>query len=101
VAVVEVLVMAAVVGIAISMGRTPPPSPRDPNMSYMAIEMGYDLYEEPTLTSVFTMWRFDIMLGTIGILLIAFYLRGLWALHRKGKTWNHLRTFWWILGCVT
>ena len=101
VAIVEVLVMAAVVGIAISMGRTPPPPPRDPNMSYMAIEMGYDLYEEPTLTSVFTMWRFDIMLGTIGILLIAFYLRGLWALHRKGKTWNHLRTFWWILGCIT
>ena len=101
VAIVEVLVMAAVVGIAISMGRTPPPPPRDPNLSYMAIEMGYDLYEEPTLTSVFTMWRFDIMLGTIGILLAAFYLRGLYVLHRKGKTWNHLRTFWWLLGCVT
>lgn len=101
VAIVEVIVMAAVTGIAISMGRTPPPPPRDPNLSYMAIEIGYDLWEEPTLTSVFTMWRFDIMLGTIGILLAGFYLRGLYVLHRKGKKWNHLRTFWWILGCLT
>ena len=101
IAIVEVIVMAAVVGIAISMGRTPPPPPRDPNMSYMAIEMGYELFEEPTLTSVFAMWRFDIMLGTIGILLAGFYLRGLYVLHRKGKKWNHLRTFWWILGCIT
>ena len=37
VAVVEVLIMAATVGVAISMGRTPPPPPRDPNLNAMQI----------------------------------------------------------------
>ncbi|ANE04687.1 cytochrome c oxidase assembly protein [Corynebacterium crudilactis] len=101
VAIVEVLAMAAVTGIAISMGRTPPPAPQMQDLSVMALEMGYSLEKEPTLFSVFTMWRFDLMLGTIGILLLAFYVCGLVALRRQAKKWNHLRTFWWILGCIT
>ncbi|WP_080793652.1 cytochrome c oxidase assembly protein [Corynebacterium pacaense] len=100
-AIVEVLVMAAVTGIAISMGRTPPPPPRNPDLSVMAIEIGYALEKQPTLSNVFTMWRFDIALGTIAILLAAAYLRGLYLLHRRGKRWSHLRTFWWMLGCFT
>lgn len=101
VAVVEVLVMAAVTGVAISMGRTPPPVLDNPDLSVMALEMGYNLYVEPTLSTVFTMWRFDIMLGTVSILLLGFYLRGLHVLRSRGRKWNHLRTFWWVLGCVT
>ncbi|ALC06602.1 hypothetical protein CDES_11155 [Corynebacterium deserti GIMN1.010] len=101
IAIVEVLVMAAVTGIAISMGRTPPPAPLQQDLSVMALEMGYSLEKEPTLFNVFTMWRFDLMLGAIGILMLAMYVRGLVVLRRKAKKWNHLRTFWWVLGCIT
>ena len=101
IAIVEVVAMAAVTGIAISMGRTPPPAPDQVDLSVMALEMGYTLEKEPTLFTVFTMWRFDLMLGTVGIFLLAFYIRGLVQLRRKAKKWNHMRTVWWVLGCVT
>lgn len=97
-AVVEGIVMAAVTGVAITMGRTPPPAPRDPNLSQMAIQMGYDLHEKPTLSNVFTMWRFDVMFGTIALLLTAGYLYGVWRVHRRGGTWNPLHTTMWLLG---
>ena len=100
-AVVEVIVMAAVSGVAITMGRTPPPPPRDPNLSTMAIQMGYDLYEKPTLANVFTMWRFDVMFGTIALLLTAGYLYGLWRVRRRGDTWPVQNTVFWLLGTGT
>ena len=97
-AVVEVILMAAVTGVAITMGRTPPPPPRDPNLSQMAIQMGYDLYEKPTLGNVFTMWRFDVMFGSIAILITAGYLYGIWRVYRRGGTWDHRYTAMWLLG---
>ncbi|QGU05363.1 Inner membrane protein YebZ [Corynebacterium comes] len=100
-AVVEALIMAAVTGVAITMGRTPPPAPRDPNLSQMAIQMGYDLYEKPTLANVFTMWRFDVMFGTIAILITVGYLYGVWRVRSRGGTWPWLRTAMWLSGTVT
>jgi putative copper resistance protein D len=100
-AVVEALVMAAVTGVAITMGRTPPPPPRDPNLSQMAIQMGYDLYEKPTLANVFTMWRFDVMFGTIAILITAGYLYGVWRVRRRGGQWPWLRTAAWLAGTLS
>lgn len=100
VAVVEVLVMAAVTGVAISMGRTPPPAPDDPNLSTMAIRIGFDLWKEPTFLNIWTMWRFDIMFGTIGIALAAAYIWGVVKVHRKGGQWKKIRTFWFLLGCL-
>lgn len=101
VAIVEVILMAAITGVAISMGRTPPPAPDDPNLSIMAIQLGFDLWQEPTFFNVWTMWRFDIMFGTIGLLLAAAYLWGLYKLRRKGGTWKLSRTIWFMLGCAT
>lgn len=101
VAFVELLVMAAVTGVAISMGRTPPPAPDDPNLSPMAIAMGWELTQEPTLTSIWTMWRFDLMMGTLAILLAAAYIWGLVKLRRKGIAWKTSRTVWFLLGCLT
>lgn len=99
VAVVEVMVMAAVTGIAITMGRTPPPPPRDPNISQMATELGYDLSVEPTFLNVWTMWRFDLLFGALALLLAVGYLYGLRRIRRAGNTWPGTRTVWWVAGC--
>ncbi|MBC3185012.1 bifunctional copper resistance protein CopD/cytochrome c oxidase assembly protein [Corynebacterium sp. zg-331] len=101
VAIAEVLVMAAVTGIAITMGRTPPPPPRDPNLSPMAIAIGFDLHQRPTFWNVWGMWRFDLMFATIAILLAAAYLWGVVRLRCAGASWPWSRTAWFLLGCLT
>ncbi|MCS5480561.1 bifunctional copper resistance protein CopD/cytochrome c oxidase assembly protein [Corynebacterium sp. YIM 101645] len=101
VAIVEILVMAAVTGIAITMGRTPPPPPRIPNLSQMATELGYELSEKPTALNVWGMWRFDLLFGTLALLLAAGYLYAVWRTHQAGRTWSTTSTAWWLAGCVT
>lgn len=100
VSVVEVLIMAATVGVAISMGRTPPPPPRDPNLNAMQILVGYELFDAPTATNVWTMFRFDLMFGSLGLVLAGFYLYALWRLKQRGLTWSAGRTAWFLLGSL-
>lgn len=97
IAVVETLVMAAVTGVAVSMGRTPPPAPLQPDLTAMQIQMGYNLEVAPTVTNVFGMWRFEVFFSVIAILLAVYYLH----LTRCVEGWKHSRTAWWILGCAT
>ena len=100
-AVGEVVLMAATAGIAVTMGRTPPPPPRDPNISEMEIYIGYDLFKEPTFFGVFTVWRFDIMFGVIAILAATAYLLGVRSVKKQGKPWNNSYTGFWIAGCLS
>ncbi|MEJ5998327.1 bifunctional copper resistance protein CopD/cytochrome c oxidase assembly protein [Corynebacterium sp. H130] len=97
VAIVEVLVMGAITGVAISLGRTPPPPPRNIDLNTMDIELGYKLFKEPTIWNVWTMWRFDILFGAAAIIFAIAYL---WAVF-KVKDWPIHRTFWFLLGCLT
>lgn len=97
----EVMVMAAVAGIAVTMGRTPPPPPLDPDLSPMEIQLGYELFVEPSYFNVFGMWRFEVLYGVIAILLAIFYLLGVRSARRRGKEWKSSYTAWWLLGCVS
>src|SRR5699024_831642 len=100
VSIVEVAVMAATAGVAITMGRTPPPPPRDPNLNSMQIVMGYQLSEGPSMGNTVTPFRFDILSGTYVLVLAALYAYALWKLRHRGLSWSAGRTTWWMLGSL-
>ena len=100
IAIVELAVMAGTIGVAITLGRTVPPPPRDPNLSSMQILMGYNLHEAPTVFNIWTMFRFDIMFGTIGLLMAAAYGYCVYRVHKRGLSWDKGRTAWFMVGSL-
>ncbi len=96
---VEVLIFAATFGIAVGLGRTPPPPPsRAPTLT--EVELGYNLDGPPTLARLLFDWRFDLMYGTLAILLAVGYLMGVRRLRARGDAWPVGRTVSWLLGCA-
>lgn len=99
-AVIESLVFAATFGVAVGLGRTPPPRPEDPALTSADVILGYDFDGRPTFARLLFDWRFDIIFGTLAVLLAVFYLLGVRRLHRRGDAWPWGRTLAWILGCL-
>ncbi|HUL99984.1 MAG TPA: cytochrome c oxidase assembly protein [Mycobacterium sp.] len=96
---IEALVFGVTFGIAVGLGRTPPPPPdRLPSIPEVAI--GYDFAGPPTLARVLFDWRFDLFFGTAAIVLALVYLAGVRRLRRRGDTWPAGRTFVWLCGCA-
>lgn len=97
----EVLVMAATIGLAVGLGRTPPPADVDPNLSLTEAALGYDLNGPPTFARLAFDWRFDLIFGTASIVLAVLYLLGVRRLRKRGDSWPVGRTAAFMLGCLT
>ena len=95
-AAVEIAVMAAVTGLAATLGRTPPPPPRVTDISAMEVKLGYALTEPLTPANWLTLWRPELLYSVIALLLAAYYLH----LVRRVPGWKASRTAWWLLGCA-
>lgn len=99
-ALIEAVVFATAFGIAVGLGRTPPPPlPAQPSPAEVAI--GYDFDGPPTPARVLFDWRFDLIFGTAAIVLALGYLVGLRRLRARGDAWAAGRTVAWLLGCAT
>ncbi|MGV9794439.1 cytochrome c oxidase assembly protein [Gordonia sp. NPDC003422] len=96
----EIVVFAVTFGLAVGLSRTPPPDLANPDISVVESEIGYRLDEPPSFARIFTDWRFDLIFGTLAIVLAVVYLRGVWRLRRRGDEWPIGRTVAWLLGCV-
>ncbi|GAB2925483.1 cytochrome c oxidase assembly protein [Rhodococcus aerolatus] len=96
---VEVLLLSATVGLAVGLGRTPPPPPTT-LPSIAQVEIGYDLPRPPSLSTLALDWRFDLVLGTAALVLAAGYVAGVLRLRRRGDRWPVGRTVSWLLGCA-
>ncbi len=99
-ALVEALVFGVTFGVAVGLGRTPPPPPRVLNPSPAEVGIGYDLAGPPTVARILLDWRFDLVFGTAAIVLAAVYLAGVTRLRRRGDHWPPGRTGSWLLGCA-
>ncbi len=99
-ALVEALVFGLTFGIAVALGRTPPPAPPIFNPSIPAVEIGYDFAGPPTVARVLFDWRFDLIFGTAAIVMAVLYVLGVRRMRRRGDDWPMGRTLAWMCGCA-
>ena len=97
---VESAVMAGTIGLSVSLGRTPPPAPLYVPTRQEAL-LGFELPGPFSFETVFGLWRFDLVLGLVSVVLLGLYLWGVIHLRRRGDSWPAGRTFFWVAGCVT
>ena len=97
---VELLIMAAVSGVAVALGRTAPPRPEElpADASPARILTGYNLPPELTPERYLTEWRFDWLWVAIVLILAVSYLAGMIKLRQRGGTWPVLRALCWLVG---
>ncbi len=99
-ALIEAVLFGLTFGVAVGLGRTPPPPPRVANPSIPEVEIGYDFAGPPTLARVLFDWRFDLVFGTAAIMLAVVYLGAVYQLRRRGDGWPTGRIVAWLLGCA-
>ncbi|GAA3689113.1 cytochrome c oxidase assembly protein [Gordonia hankookensis] len=98
--IVETLVFAITFGLAVGLSRTPPPAGENADVSAVEAQIGYRIDAAPSLWRILVDWRFDLLFGTLAIILAIVYLRGVVRLRRRGDDWPVGRTVAWILGCA-
>ena len=97
---IEALIFGVTFGIAVGLGRTPPPPLPIGIPSIPDVKIGYDFAGPPTPARVLFDWRFDLIFGTAAIVLAGLYLVGVRRLRRRGDDWPAGRTVAWLLGCL-
>jgi putative copper resistance protein D len=98
-ALAEAALFGATFGIAVGLGRTPPP-PRPVQPSPTEVAIGYDFAGPLTPARVLFDWRFDLIYGTAAIVIALLYLAGMRRLRRRGDAWPAGRTLAWLCGCA-
>ncbi len=99
-AAVEVLIMFVTIGIASGLARTPPPPDAVTQPGTVELLIGYDLQGPPTFWRLLTDWRFDLVYGTLAIVLAGLYLAGVRRLRKRGDAWPVGRTVAWLAACA-
>lgn len=99
-ALTETLVFGITFGVAVGLGRTPPPASATNDVSATAAAIGYDLAGPPTVARIVFDWRFDLLFGTAAIGMALIYLAGVHRLRRGGHRWPPGRTVCWLSGCA-
>ncbi len=98
-ALVEAAVFGVTFGIAVGLGRTPPP-PLHTEPSAVEVAIGYGFDGPPTVARVLFDWRFDLIFGTAAIVMAVLYVLGVRRLRGRGDAWPMGRTLAWMCGCA-
>ncbi|MET7327503.1 cytochrome c oxidase assembly protein [Nonomuraea sp. NPDC005650] len=95
----EVLVMAAAIGLAVALSRTAPPPavlPVDPVRDLL----GYAMPPELTAGRLASLWRLDLFFALLALVATAGYAAGVVRLRRRGDSWPVGRSLAWTTGIV-
>jgi cytochrome c oxidase assembly factor CtaG len=98
-AVVEVLVMGAAVGLAVALSRSVPPVPETPVDPVSAL-LGQPAPAPVTLGRYFTAFYPELLWVTAVIIMVGLYVAGVVRLHRRGDRWSRVRLTFWLTGCA-
>ena len=97
-AAVEVMVMAATIGLAVALGRSAPPA-AGPDIDPVALILGFPV--PPPLTVERYVFSFypDVLWLTVAGVTAATYVVGVVRLRRRGDSWPWARLVSWLAGC--
>ncbi|WP_332662780.1 cytochrome c oxidase assembly protein [Aeromicrobium sp.] len=99
-AMTELFIMSATVGLAVALSRTPPPVGENVLNTPVEELLGGPMPAAPTVLRLLWGWAG----GGVGLAIVglgtAFYLRGVWSMHRRGDAWPVGRTISWLVGMV-
>jgi len=101
-AVGEIVVMAATMGLAVALSRTEPPYPEAiENASRVREVLGFPPPTAPTPSAYLTEIYPDSLFALIALAMTLLYLGGVLRLRRRGDRWPIGRTIAWLLGTAT
>ena len=100
-AVVEIAIMAATIGVASALARTATPPPSGAAPGNAELTLGYAVDGPATAWRLVADWRFDWLLGTAAIVAVVVYVLAVRRLRRRGDSWPPGRTTAWIAGWAT
>lgn len=94
--------LATIAAMAATTATTVQAAPRFLTHRYTGwdVFLGYQLPDPPTIGTVLTLWRFDSLLGTAGLVLAILYSSGYVKLRRNGNPWPAGRLVAWLIGCA-
>ncbi|MEZ0075825.1 cytochrome c oxidase assembly protein [Planotetraspora sp. GP83] len=95
----EILLMAATVGLGVALSRTAPPAIKPPTDRAFEL-LGYLVPPPVSLGNLLTLWWFDLFFAAIAATLAGLYAAGVVRLRRRGDKWPWGRTANWFLGVV-
>lgn len=101
-AVVEVVLMAAAIGVSVAVSRSAPPVSQAPLGGADARKglLGFEFPEPVSPLRMLTAVHVDWLFLAIAVVLAGLYLAAVLRLKRRGDSWPMHRTVFWILGCV-
>ncbi|GAA1262669.1 cytochrome c oxidase assembly protein [Pseudonocardia aurantiaca] len=97
---VEVLVMFATFGLAVGLGRTPPPRSAPASRSPTAELLGYELTKAPDAIRLLLGSRLDLVFTVLVTILFVTYLAGVRRVLHRADLWSPLRIAAWSSGCI-
>ncbi|GAB3707569.1 cytochrome c oxidase assembly protein [Nocardiopsis oceani] len=100
-AAVEVLIMSAVIGISVGLGRTSPPPPMEDTVDPAAAILGFPIPPEMSVQTILTLWRPDLFFIMFVVIAGALYLGGVYRLVKRGDKWPVGRTVAFVSGLLT
>ncbi len=103
-AVGEVVVMGATVGLAVALSRSAPPVPDtvapDTEAERVAALLSYPEPPPFTVGRYFTAFYPDILWLVVAAAMLGLYVAGVVRLVRRGDRWPVQRTLFWTFGCL-